>query len=324
MHCSRRLPAAACQVWQRPGSTTAAPQSRRCDGTIPSRPQAPCSPLCFVVSETPWCNSGEAPWWPCCGVTRGITSAMPRSELRRARMRPGPAAAAGRWLSAAAGALPPAGGCFAFTNGFEISLSPRLGTAGMRKWLLILLEGWRKKSPGSLSGGGCARDEDAISKALEPFCFAAAVAGGSAARWASPSPITRSRMSPTCDQHLPGSGDGSSGLAQAAPQGNPSVPRLGSCPLGNSPRGQVWEGEVCAWGRRPLCRGLCSDSSGTGGAFGFALSWLSQCCCGKQVPQGFPIREGCWLLPGPGGLWVRNRSVEGVRGERGLWFPQAG
>uniref|UniRef100_A0A8B9EII1 peptidylprolyl isomerase n=1 Tax=Anser cygnoides TaxID=8845 RepID=A0A8B9EII1_ANSCY len=128
------------------------------------------------------------------------------------------------------------------TNGFEISLSPRLGTAGMRKWLLILLEGWRKKSPGSLSGGGCARDEDAISKALEPFCFAAAVAGGSAARWASPSPITQSRASPTCDQHLPGSGDGSSGLAQAAPWGNPSVPWPGSCPLGNSPRGQVWEG----------------------------------------------------------------------------------
>lgn len=45
------LPAAACQVWQRPGSAAAAPQSPRCDGSSPPRPQSPRSPLFFVSSE---------------------------------------------------------------------------------------------------------------------------------------------------------------------------------------------------------------------------------------------------------------------------------
>lgn len=136
---------------------------------------------------------------------------------------------------------------------------------------------------------------------------------------ASHGPITRSRVSPTCNQHLPGSGDGSSGLAQAAPWGNPSVLRAGSCPLGNSPRNQVL-------GRSDLCQRVPGDSHSTSGAFGFALSWLIRCCCRKQVPQGFPIpiQEDFWLPPGPGGLWARNRSVEGLRGERGLCFLQAG
>lgn len=63
-------------------------------------------------------------------------------------------------------------------NGFEISLSPRSGPAGMRKWLLVLGGGWRKKSPGSLSGGGCAGDEDATSEGLQPFLFHHCRGGG--------------------------------------------------------------------------------------------------------------------------------------------------
>lgn len=85
----------------------------------------------------------QEPWWPRCGVPKAVSP-------RRAGTWPGSSPAAG--CPRSFGALPASRGCFCLPNGFEISLSPRSGPAGMRKWLLILGGGWRKKSPGSLSG----------------------------------------------------------------------------------------------------------------------------------------------------------------------------